>query len=208
MTRRDVDARHRHSGLRRALIEAALELVAENGVGRITLAETARRAGVSVSAPYRHFAGRQALLAEIAEQGFTLLRDALLDDLAAAPGADPLSRLRRIAHGYVRWAAAHPGYYKVMFDEARGCDAEDLHTAGKRTFLVLVDAIEAAQDADLLRRQDPREVAAPLWSLLHGSASLLISGAFRAVSIRENADVLAARSAVALLNSLRTAAGR
>src|SRR2546426_528276 len=54
-------APYHHGDLRRALIREALALVAEKGVAGLTLRETARRAGGSQAAPYRHFPGKEAL---------------------------------------------------------------------------------------------------------------------------------------------------
>src|SRR3954471_13040068 len=59
-------ATYHHGDLRAALVTAALELVAENGVAGLSVAEAARRAGVSSAAPYRHFASRSALLSAAA----------------------------------------------------------------------------------------------------------------------------------------------
>src|SRR3954451_8317311 len=59
-------ATYHHGDLRAALVTAALELVAEKGVAGLSVAEAARRAGVSSAAPYRHFASRTALLSAAA----------------------------------------------------------------------------------------------------------------------------------------------
>jgi len=63
--------RYHHGDLRRALLDAALELLAREGASALTLREVARRAGVTHAAPYRHFTDKQALLAAVAEEGFT-----------------------------------------------------------------------------------------------------------------------------------------
>ena len=56
---------YHHGNLREALIEAAVGLIGETGPQGFSLAEAARRAGVSPAAPYRHFKGRDDLLVEI-----------------------------------------------------------------------------------------------------------------------------------------------
>ncbi|MBB5896425.1 TetR/AcrR family transcriptional regulator [Kutzneria kofuensis] len=191
---------YHHGDLRRALLDAALELVAEKGPQGFTMSEAAKRAGVSTAAPYRHFADKDALLGEVAEQGFAVLGQAL--DRITARGRDPLDLLVRLGRGYVRWALANPDHYKVMFDDAHGAlDFTDVRPAGRHTFLVLLNAIEAGQQAGLLRTQDPRAVAGPLWSVIHGIALLQIGHKFRAVGIKEGAEVLAARTVTALLRS-------
>ena len=61
---------YHHGDLRRALIEASLALISEEGFSALTLREVARRAGVTHAAPYRHFLDKEALLAAVAEEGF------------------------------------------------------------------------------------------------------------------------------------------
>ena len=65
--------------LRKALLEAALELVQQHGPEGFTLREAARRAGVASAAPYRHFPSRRALLAAVAEEGYQRLQATLLE---------------------------------------------------------------------------------------------------------------------------------
>jgi len=60
---------YHHGNLQEALIQAALNLIAEKGAGGFSFADAARSAGVSPAAPYRHFRDRDALLADVAERG-------------------------------------------------------------------------------------------------------------------------------------------
>ncbi|MGW5136196.1 TetR/AcrR family transcriptional regulator [Streptomyces sp. NPDC004135] len=102
-----------HGDLRNALLRAALELVAERGPHGFTLAEASRRAGVSVAAPYKHFADRETLLAELATQGYRAQRDRF----AAALGTseDPVEQLAAFASAYVRFAAEEPALFDITF---------------------------------------------------------------------------------------------
>ena len=63
---------YHHGNLRQALVEAALALIAEQGPTGFTLSEAAKAAGVTPAAVYRHFAGRDDLIAEVARQGFDI----------------------------------------------------------------------------------------------------------------------------------------
>ena len=69
---------YHHGNLREALVEAALDLIAEKGPAGFTFAEAARHAGVSPAAPYRHFRDRDELLADVARQGFEQFAAALI----------------------------------------------------------------------------------------------------------------------------------
>jgi AcrR family transcriptional regulator len=178
---------YHHGDLKRALTSAALSLVAERGPKGFTLTEAARRAGVSAAAPYRHFTDKAGLLATVAEQGFLDLHGALAAGADAAPGLT--DKLTEIGRAYVRWAVGHPDQYRVMFgadtDKARH---PSLAVAAGQAFGDLLDAIAACQAAGLLRGEQPREVAGPLWSLVHGIASLAIEGELRNVGIDQDPE--------------------
>ena len=60
---------YHHGNLRQALIDAALQLIEARGPTGFTLSEAAKQAGVTPAAVYRHFAGREDLIAEAARQG-------------------------------------------------------------------------------------------------------------------------------------------
>lgn len=112
---------HHHGDLRNALERAALELVAEKGPHGFTLNETSRRAGVSVGAPYKHYADREALLAALAVTGYR----AQLERFAAAVNSvdEPADQLAAFAAAYVRFATEEPALFDVTFfaglDKAR-----------------------------------------------------------------------------------------
>ncbi|MGD1171059.1 TetR/AcrR family transcriptional regulator [Mycobacterium seoulense] len=182
---------YHHGDLKRALTSAALSLVAEKGPKGFTLTEAARRAGVSAAAPYRHFADKAALLATVAEQGF---RDLHAEMTAAVDVAsDPKSRVVELGRAYVHWAIAHPDHYRVMFGaELSKADHPDLAVAGEQAFGDLLDAIVTCQEAGIAGGHDPRELAAPLWSLVHGVASLAIGGELRAVGIEQDPEAVIA----------------
>lgn len=190
---------YHHGDLKRALTQAALELVQEKGPKGFTLREVARRAGVSAAAPYRHFADKAQLLAAVATLGFVQLHETL--DATAAKPVDLTQQVLDMGRAYVRWAVAHPDYYQVMFGtEFDKTEDPELLTAGTRAFDDLLDAIVRCQQASLLPAVDPREIAGPTWSLLHGIATLTIGGDLSNVGIREDPEALAERALRGLLS--------
>ncbi|MEA3192496.1 MAG: hypothetical protein QOD26_829 [Betaproteobacteria bacterium] len=86
-------------------MRAGAKILEKDGRDAISLRDLARRAGVSHSAPYRHFADRQALLAALADEGFGLLA-AELEGRA----------WREQATAYVRFALANPQRFRLMFE--------------------------------------------------------------------------------------------
>src|SRR4051794_35016050 len=109
---------YHHGDLRAALVDATLVLVAENGISRFSVAEAARRSGVSISAPYRHFADRDALLAAAAVRGYEELLErfrSATSDLAA-----PAERAAAVSAAYVRFAAERRPLFELLFGAGLG----------------------------------------------------------------------------------------
>lgn len=106
---------YHHGNLRQALVEAALRLIAAQGPQGFTLSEAAKAADVTPAAVYRHFAGREDLLAEVARQGFEIfaaLMDYAYDD--GRPSA--LAAFEATGRAYLSFARKYPGHYMAMFE--------------------------------------------------------------------------------------------
>lgn len=168
---------YHHGNLKEALIAAALDLIAQKGPSGFTFAETARSAGVSPAAPYRHFRDREALIADVARAGFELFEA----DLNAAwdnGKPDPLTALENVGKAYLAFARLRPPYYSAMFEAGLPFDDNpELAHAGNRAFSVLEKATEAVY-ADLPAQNRPpaRMMSLHIWSLSHGIASLFGRG--------------------------------
>src|SRR5262245_48043506 len=103
-----------HGDLRRVLIDTAVRVVDKEGVAALSLHALTRKAGVSSGAPYHHFESREQLLAVIAAEGFALLTASMRREAEAA-GDDAGAHLEALGRGYVRFALAHRGHFRVMF---------------------------------------------------------------------------------------------
>ncbi len=66
-------SKYHHGDLKNALIEAGIDILAQDGVGGLSLRQVARKAGVSHAAPYAHFSNKQALIAAISTEGYKKL---------------------------------------------------------------------------------------------------------------------------------------
>jgi AcrR family transcriptional regulator len=162
---------YHHGNLKEALIEAARQLAAERGPHGFTLVEAARLAGVSPSAPYRHFRDKDALLAELCKRGFEAFGARLRD---AAIGKGVREGLMAMGHAYLAFAREEPGYYGVMFNwrdpsaPATGHDPD-----GPFAALVAAIARVLPEGADAGRA---RLLALEVWALSHGLAGLERAG--------------------------------
>ncbi|KOU26398.1 TetR family transcriptional regulator [Streptomyces sp. WM6372] len=155
---------YHHGDLRHAVLTAALDVIAAEGPGALSLRDLARRAGVSHAAPAHHFKDRTGLLTAIAAEGYDFLAEALAD----APD------LRERGVRYVRFATTHPAHFQVMFQpELLRGDDPDLTAARQRAGEQL--RMGVAQLPDAGRGDDTRLTGIAAWTLAHGFATLLLS---------------------------------
>jgi AcrR family transcriptional regulator len=172
--------RYHHGDLRAALISASADLVDERGSAALTLREVASRLGVSHAAPGHHFADKSALLAAVAARGFAELGQAMERSMAKA-GESPIERLKATGVAYVRFAAAHPQRFRLMFgSELAHSDDPELVAANARSFEILVEAARATLEAS--GKNDPERLeltTTTAWSLVHGLATLYIDDRLR-----------------------------
>jgi AcrR family transcriptional regulator len=187
--------RYHHGDLRRALVEAASDLVKEKGPAGVTLREAARRAGVTHAAPYRHFADKEALLAELAEEGFVRLRGEI-EQATEGAAADLLLELLGVV--YVRFARKNPSQFRVMFGAEIGDKRryESLMRADQAVFDLCCDAIRQMQETGLMAPGNPARLGLLHWSMLHGVAALVVDGQMERAGVRdEQIDEFARRVA-------------
>jgi AcrR family transcriptional regulator len=160
-----------HGDLRRALEEAALELVVTKGVGGFSMAEASRRAGVSVAAPYKHYADRDALLAALVVRAYTEQRKQYRAAMAEA--ANPGQQLAAFAAAYVQFAADQPALFELTF--AAGLDKARfpaLAEAGQALFTELFTPARALCGDD----QRAHRLVLAIAACAHGHAVFLTEG--------------------------------
>ncbi len=185
---------YHHGNLREALVEAARGFIAERGLLGFTLVEAAKLVGVTPAALYRHFRGRDALLAEVAFRGYTLLAERLARALGG-PGT-PLERFTRMGEAYLDFAEKEPGYYAAMFSARAAENGVAPRDEGARktpsSFDLLVNSLRTTFP-DGFGAVDPRFVALEVWALSHGIAMLDAAGELpRAVGLPGKHELLRA----------------
>ncbi|WP_294535391.1 TetR/AcrR family transcriptional regulator [uncultured Rhodoblastus sp.] len=167
------------TGLKSRLTAAARKMLESDGLAGLSLRAAARASGVSHMAPYRHFASKDELLAAIAEQGFLDLTQALDEAVPAEGETPPVST----GVAYVLFALANPSLYRLMFSaQLQPCDRfPGLIAAGEAAFArcVAVARAEGFACPDDAEAAAPPPVAAGMWSLVHGLASLAIDALIR-----------------------------
>ena len=176
---------YHHGDLRRALIDAALQLAAEGA--EVSVREAARRAAVSPGAPFRHFPSRDALMAAAAEEAQRRFRAEIEATLANVQPTDPLARFRAFGIAYVRWAMRNPAHFEIISTGryfAHGSSAELTRDNAELVALTERMLAEAAAQ-DVLRSVDLKRVQIAGRALVYGLARMNLDGHFPRWGVEE-----------------------
>lgn len=185
---------YHHGDLQSSILTAAGKFIEKQGLESLNLRELARRAKVSHNAPYRHFPDREALLAELAAEGFAMLGEAQRQ--AAAAGG-----LRAMGEAYVRFALEHPQRFRLMFGgQVQIAKHERLREVATRVF----EGLSGALSARIPEAQGARDASIAAWALVHGLAQLLLEDRIASAAKRGRDDATFVREVLA---SIRFAAG-
>ena len=179
---------YHHGDLKNALIKAGVEILAKDGVSGLSLRKVALRAGVSHSAPYSHFADKQALIAAISTEGFRQLYEPV-SAVADKYSNQPEKQLIEVAWAYVQFAMDDPDRFKVMFSGVLEKEKEypEFVAESQRNFQLLKMIVEANQASGRLRSGSSELAALSAWGIIHGFVMLLLEGQIpRAILERKN----------------------
>lgn len=169
---------YHHGNLRAALMEAALELIEERGPSGFTLSEAAKRAGVTPAAVYRHFEGREDLIAEAAQQGYEIFAD-LMDHAYRKGQPSALAAFEATGRAYLAFARKFPGHYIAMFESGVSVNrSPELAAAAARARAVLERAAEDLSAHIPEGKRPPAAMfSAHIWAMSHGVVELFARGA-------------------------------
>ena len=164
---------YHHGNLRQALVDAALELIELRGPTGFTLSEAAKQAGVTPAAVYRHFEGREDLIAEGALQGYEIFAE----EMEAAYESGQPSALRAFeatGRAYLAFARQYPGHYIAMFESGISVNrTPELAAAASRANAVLEQsASDLSQHIPANKRPPAAMFSAHIWAMSHGVVEL------------------------------------
>jgi AcrR family transcriptional regulator len=174
---------YHHGDLPQALLSAAEAVLVRDGLRGLGLRSIAREAGVSHTAPKHHFGDITGLLSALAAVGYGRLREALLAGIAGCK--DPRERGNAVGRAYVKFAAANPALFGLMFrneivDMQRSSLAESAWSAMSVMAAAIVPegtAPRASSKVELAAQDTLRATAS--WAYIHGLATLLIDQRLR-----------------------------
>ena len=164
---------YHHGNLRQALIDAALELIEEKGPTGFTLSEAAKQAGVTPAAVYRHFEGREDLIAEAAMQGYEIFAD-LMEFAYQSGQPSALAAFEATGRAYLAFARKHPGHYIAMFESGISVNRtpELAAVAGRASAVLERAAADLSQHIPADKRPPASMFSAHIWAMSHGVVEL------------------------------------
>jgi AcrR family transcriptional regulator len=150
------------------IIAAATNLLDTGGPSAVTLRAVGDAAGISQSAPYRHYPDKRALLDAMVRQIIQQMREIV--EAAKSDAASPLSALNLVVGQYYQFARRYPVRYRLLLEESRhdtpvGCEARQVFTS-------VADLVRDAQRSEELRDGDPEQIVALIFGAVHGMADL------------------------------------
>ncbi len=165
--------------VRASILQASLSLMNEGGLGALSMREVARRAGVSHQAPYHYFTDREAILAELAGDGFDRLYDYMVSAVGLARN-ERAEKNRALGEAYIRFALNNPEIFRLMF-RAEMCDLArypDAKAKADRCFQLVADTLGAASTTMSTSDKTSPDLVPVIaaWSAAHGLATLMLEG--------------------------------
>ncbi len=162
---------------RERILSCACDLYEEAGLDGFSMRKLARAVGVTAPAIYRHYDGREAVLADVLREAHRVFSRYLY---AALSAPTPLERFRGAGEGYLSFLIEHPRWYAIMHTaiEHLGMDSvpEDIEAMQAAIHQFWVDRVRECVQAGILKEGDPEELSVTLWAHAHGMAQLYHEG--------------------------------
>lgn len=164
---------YHHGNLQQTLIDTAEHLLETKGTEALSLRGLAREAGVSQTAPYRHFEDKEALLIEVAIRGFDDFTKVLQDVVDANGEHPPKDQLTALSRAYIKFSLERSGVFQLMFLSGLllKCEQQELAETATASFRVLTKVVARCQGKKDDAPSDVTVVAS--WAMMHGLAMLL-----------------------------------
>lgn len=162
--------------LRSAIMDAAGELLLEQGYTGFSLRQVAERIGYSATTIYIYFKDKDELVFSLIDEAWDRFTRELEE--ASASTADPVARLREVGRAYFNFGLNNPVYYQLMFMQRSDflfCPKPDEELPRIASFVVLTNAVQAGIEAGVFKLGDVQTYSLTAWSLVHGLISLWIS---------------------------------
>jgi len=160
-----------------SILACACDLYLSHGLDGFSMRKLAKEVGVTAPALYRHYDGREAVLADVVREAYRAFMAYIYRALEAPT---PIERFTRAGDGYLDFALEHPRWYGIMFSgpERLGMDAlpDDIEAMGCAIHQFWMDRVSECMRSGILRDEDPLETSLTMWAHAHGMVQLYHQG--------------------------------
>src|SRR5208283_3066841 len=184
------------------ILAAATDLLDSGGPSAVTLRAVGDAAGISQSAPYRHFTDKRALLDAMVRQIIEQMRVSV--ETARSDAASPLAALKLVIGQYFEFARRYPVRYRLLLEESRSDSA--VGAEARQALAAVADLVQVAQRSGELRDGNPAQIVALIFGAVHGMADLEQFGLIRVAPESETSANLPALLVEILTRDGHTAA--
>ena len=177
---------YHHGDLKNALIQAGIEIITQKGLNSLSLRSVAKKAGVSHSAPYAHFADKQALFAAIATAGHDRIKHKILTIIENTP-QDPVRQLVETAFVYLDFGMEQPDLFRLTFSDVieQERDYPALVQITQENFSLIKEIVGRCCNAGAFSDDPADLLAQTLWSAVHGTVSLIQQGQVSSILLNQ-----------------------
>jgi AcrR family transcriptional regulator len=195
----------RHMRTRQAILDAARQIIAEQGPDALSMRLLAERIDYSPAGLYEYFASKEEIIAAVCDQGQGYLYEAMAQADLELP---PAEYLYQIGMAYINFALEHPDYFLLMFTVAPPQEMAELPEEAVKAVMqqegsaygILVQGIRRGIESGAFLTRPGfglDEMSYAAWTLVHGIAML------RTTALRGYPADLEAADHQALLNFMR-----
>jgi AcrR family transcriptional regulator len=172
------------------IVEAAIQVLADQGYARLTTTRVAKRAGVSVGTLYQYFPGKPAIMAAVESRYLDAISREVIDAAQAAHGLPLADAVEKIVRAFVavkqRHADAARALRPFIAEEAGDVLAR---AALRRVVEALAVLLASVSDAAIV---EPEQTAAIVAAAVEGPVSFAMRDAPDWLSRPSSADELTA----------------
>jgi len=163
---------YHHGDLRKALIEAGIELISKNGADQFSIRKISAMCNVSHTASYAHFKDIDALYGAMREHVTTLFMKTLQDTIAGHESNNGV--IIKLGKAYITFFMENPNYFQFLFYQAGvTINLDDEFSCDYPPFALFRDISYQMLQNSGLPRNVQKQLLISNWSLVHGIAALV-----------------------------------
>ncbi|HTL31907.1 MAG TPA: TetR/AcrR family transcriptional regulator [Kofleriaceae bacterium] len=177
--------RFHHGQLREAVVVATTAIVERDGHQAVSLRAVAHALGVTEPAIYRHFANKEAILAEVSAGGMRRFMVTIATEISAH--ADPFDAIEHTGRAYVRFSVANPGWFRLTFSRI-GTEQLQKHHVVQAAMVEAGAAYMGKMYATLgtfVAKDNVPDAYRAFWALAHGLSTFVVERVFQLVQTDE-----------------------